>query len=643
MGKKWSIEDANKTYFVDNWGAGHFTINEAGHLCSVAKKNKKESVIDIYSVIRELKSQKIQLPVVIRFQDILRDQVKALNKNFRDVIDESNYEGRFYGVYPVKVNQMREVVEEVTEVGKSYDMGLEAGSKAELMSVLSLPLSERALTVLNGYKDEDYLRLAMLGCKLGRKMVVVIEKFTELDKLIRLSKEMKVCPIIGIRAKMNIKGRGRWADSSGEKAKFGLSIPEILKLIEVLKSEDMLDSLKLFHFHIGSQITDIRTVKDAIDEGGRIYSKLFQMGVPLEYFDVGGGLGIDYDGSRSTNDSSINYNVHEYATDVVYGLKQICDLEGVPHPNIVTESGRFITAHHSCVITNVIGKVDHSFTEYPTKKVTGEHILVTNIRDLLGELTEKNYQEIYNDALSIKEQCGHAFKLGILSLEERAKIESLYWSISKRVFEIVQDKDFIPEEMQHFDDLISDLYLCNFSVFQSAADSWAIDQLLPIMPIHRLDEKPSRYASIADITCDSDGKINRFIDRDEGLKNTIPLHRLEKDKDYYLGIFLTGAYQDVMGDMHNLFGRLNEVHVYSDSEDEDGFYIEEVIRGNSAAEVLCTMQYNPDYMAYHMKKTVDKKVAQGKIQPREGVRLVDFYEECLLGYTYLRNHKPRKS
>jgi len=636
MSKEWKVKDAIKEYFIDTWGEGHFGVNEKGNLCALTKKFKESIPIDILGVIEEMKAQKIQLPAVIRFQDILRAQVRTLNKNFRNVIDEANYEGRFSGVYPVKVNQMREVVEEIIDVGSPYDMGLEAGSKAELLGVLSLPVNDRSLTILNGYKDENYLRLALLGCKLGRKMVVVIEKFTELKKLLDLSEEMKIVPIIGLRSKMNIKGRGRWADSSGEKAKFGLTIAEIIKMVELLRNKKMLNHLKLFHFHIGSQITDIMTVKEAISEGGRIYSKLYKMGVPLEYFDVGGGLGIDYDGSRSTNDSSINYNVHEYATDVVYGLKQICDLEEVPHPNIVTESGRFITAHHSCVITNVIGKVDHSFSDFPSKKVTGEHILVSNIRNLLGDLSSENYQEISNEALSIKEQCGHAFKLGILSLEERAKIESLYWSITKKVFELLQGKDFIPEEMQSLESLISDLYLCNFSVFQSAADSWAIDQLLPIVPIHRLNEKPTRYATIGDITCDSDGKINRFIDREGGCKNTISLHKVNANEEYYVGIFLTGAYQDVMGDMHNLFGRLNEVHVYSDKEDEHGFYIEEVIRGNSAAEVLCTMQYNPDYMAYRMKKTVDKKVSQGKIQPREGVKLVDFYEECLLGYTYLK-------
>lgn len=633
MDNTWSREDNYRTYNLQNWGEGYFDIDENGNLAAIPDKGNHKIVIK--DIVKEMKAQGIKLPAVIRFHDILRHQVKLLNRSFRKIIEDANYQGRYFGVYPVKVNQMREVVEEILDAGQSFDYGLEAGSKPELMAVLAYNTNKNAMTILNGYKDEDYLRLALLGNKMGRKVVVVIEKFSELARLIKLSKEMNVKPMIGLRGRMAVEGHGRWKSSSGEKAKFGLSISEIIQAIQFCDEQGVKDAIKLFHFHVGSQISDIRTLKDAITEGGRIYAKLHKMGVNIQYFDVGGGLGIDYDGSRSDKESSMNYTVEEYATDIIWGLKQICDLEGVPHPNIVSESGRMITAHHSCVITNVIDQVNTCQTSFNTNKTTGENIIVENMRELEDNISPQNYQQFFNEAQQLKEDALNAFKLGILSLEERAKIETLYWKVMVRIRGILKNVEYIPEGLQTLEFDLAPQYLCNFSVFQSIADYWAIDQLLPVMPISRLNEAPTLNCSIADITCDSDGKMDRFIDREYGVTNSIPLHTLKDGEDYLIGIFLTGAYQDVMGDMHNLFGRLNEVHVYADAEDPAGFYIEEIIRGNNASSVLATMQYNPEYMAQKMKQLVNQEVVRGIIPPREGVRLVDFYEECLSNYTYL--------
>jgi len=530
---------------------------------------------------------------------------------------------------------MQEVVEEIVDAGKMYDYGLEAGSKSELMAVLALNNNRNALTILNGYKDRDYLRLALTGNKIGRKMIIVIEKFSEIMPVIELSEEMKVLPIIGLRGKMNVPGCGHWSGSSGERAKFGLTVSEILKTVELFRKYHLNDCIRLFHFHIGSQIPEIDSFKDAISEGGRIYARLVQMGVPIEYFDIGGGLGVDYDGSGSGNNSSTDYSITDYITHVVHEIKQLCDFEGVPHPNIVSESGRAITAHHSCVVTNVIGKVE-TYNEFNTKKTTGEHILVNRMREIEeGLYKEEHLLEIHSAAVRIKNEALKDFKQGLLSLEERAKAETLYGRILQRIKEKMLELEKIPADLKEIEKEVAPKYLCNFSVFQSAADSWALDQVLPIVPIHRLNEKPTKRCTIADITCDSDGKIEIFIEN-EGHRKTIPLHDLN-ETTYFIGIFLTGAYQDVMGDMHNLFGRLNEVHVFSDDADPSGFYIEEMIRGQSAAEVLSTMQYNPDYMAYSVKKYIDREVSRGKIQPRMGVTLSNFYKKCLKGYTYLNS------
>ena len=636
----WTRDDAEKTYHVTKWSDGFFDINNNGNLVINTKSCNKD--VELIEIIKEIKAMGITMPSVIRFHDILRSKVKMLNRTFRTVIDEAEYEGRFFGVYPIKVNQMREVVEEVIDAGSKYDYGLEAGSKPELLAVLAYNKNPNSLTILNGYKDTEYLKLAMIGTQLGKNIVIVLEKFSEVSKVIELSKEMKVKPTLGIRSKMSIEGMGRWSHSVGEKAKFGLTIPEILNAVDLLDEAGMKDCLKLFHFHIGSQIADIKTIKDAINEGGRIYAKLVNIGCSLEYFDAGGGLAVDYDGSRSAGDSSKNYSIKEYVEDIVYGLKQICNLEGVPHPNIVTESGRAITAHHSCVITNVVGEIDSTKAYYPTKKLTGEHILVTNMRALTeDQITLDNYRVAYNEANQLKEDSLNAFRLGILNLDENAKISALYWQIMKRVKNILEESSEQSEDLRALQEKMAPQYLCNFSVFQSAADLWAIDQILPVVPLTRLNEKPQNLGTIVDITCDSDGKINQFINAD-GIDSMVPLHDLRDEEEYYIGLFLTGAYQDVMGDMHNLFGRLNEIHVFCDPEDPSGFYIEEVIKGSSCSHVLSTMQYNPEYMDLKIKRMINQRVAQGKIAPRDGFKYSNFYDECLKNYTYLSSEKTEK-
>ncbi len=629
----WTKEEADSVYHISRWGDGYFDINDKGHLCVLPERTPDGPRIDIADVLAEMKAQGITFPIVVRFGDILRSAVVTLNETFKETIEEAEYQGRYIGVYPIKVNQMREVIEEILDAGAPYDYGIEAGSKPELLAALAMNDDLQALTVLNGFKDEDYLRLALLGRTLGRKVVVVIEQSYELPTLLRLAREMDVEPLIGVRAKMSAEGSGKWCDSGGEKSKFGLTTAEILQVVEMLKSEDRLGCLKLFHFHIGSQITDIKKIKEAVREGARIYAKLVKLGAPLEYFDVGGGLGIDYDGSQSKTNSSVNYKVRDYAADVVYITKETCDAERVAHPHIVSESGRAVTARHSCVITNVIDTIETAYTSYDTDG-TNASVMVANMREVLDLLTSENVQEMYNDALDMKRECLNAFRLGILSLEQRAVVETLFWRISKEIATMLPGMKFRPDNLYDIDAELALQYLCNFSVFQSAPDSWAIGQLLPVVPITKLNVRPEVFGTIVDITCDSDGRINDFIDINE-TKSLLPLHEFNAGDEYYIGLFLTGAYQDVIGDFHNLFGRLNEIHVFCDDADPTNFYVEEVIKGSASADVLDAMQYNPEAMAYTVKKQVDRRVAEGAINPRGGVRLVDFYEECLKAYTYL--------
>lgn len=634
--KKWTIADSEHLYRVKRWGAGYFEIGQNGNLHITPDPSNTDMRIDFKAVIDEIKQEGIQFPVVVRFHDILRSQVALLNQTFQKTLAEADYKGHYMGVYPIKVNQMREVVEEIVDAGAPFNYGLEAGSKAELLTVMALNTNTDSLTILNGYKDQEFMQLALLSRKLGRKTIVVIEKFSELTLLVKTAKELDIKPIVGIRSKMTVKGRGKWESSGGDRAKFGLTISEMINAARYLEEHGMADCLKLLHFHIGSQLTDIRAVKESITEGAMIYSELHRMGFELEYVDVGGGLGIDYDGSQSTNDSSRNYSMQEYVADIVYGMKQVCDLEDVPHPTLVSESGRAITAHHSCVVTQVVGEIKAHGSGIATEVGADEHVLVSDIREL-SEIVDQqnNLQEIFNDASQFKEQALNAFKLRVISLEELAKIETMYWQIMEKVQFRLKNAEFVPEEMQELDFALSSQYLCNFSVFQSAADTWAIDQVLPVVPLTRMNEKPAINCSLVDITCDSDGKLDQFIS-EQGISDIVPMHNLKPNEDYYLGLFLTGAYQDVMGDMHNLFGRLNEVHIFSHNDDPQGFYIEEVVNGSSVEDVLSIMQYHPSSMAKSVKKLIDGHVAQGQMKPREGVKWTDFYEDCLKGYTYLK-------
>lgn len=632
---KWSIDDAIHTYQIERWGEGFFTVNEKGELSVLPSKDPKGARISIAEVIDEMKKEGIQFPAVIRFHDILRDQIKILNETFNTMIAEANFTGKYYGVFPIKVNQLREVIEEVVDSGKDFNYGLEAGSKAELLTVLAYNENPNSLTILNGYKDREYMQLAALGTELGKNTVVVIEKLSELNLLLEVIDEMQIETRIGVRAKLGSKGAGKWAESAGDNAKFGLSITEILELLEILKSKNKLHLLELFHFHIGSQIPDIRTIKENITEGARIYTDLIKLGAPIKFFDAGGGVGLNYDGSRSNCPSSTNYSLEDYVGDVVYILKDICNDANVPHPNIVTETGRAVSAHHSCVVTNVFGQIELAkIKEVDTSKNEEDHLILRNMKQLHRDLNHSNYQDVYNDACILKEEAISAYKLGVLNLTERSLVETLYWNISRHIISMTENERYVPNEIKKLKYNLATKYLCNFSVFQSTPDSWAIEQILPVVPIKKLNLRPTKETTLADITCDSDGKIGNFLSP-EGHSQTLPLHEITPGEEYPIGLFLTGAYQDIMGDMHNLFGRLNEVHVYADDDDPTDFYIEEIIHGQSAAQVLSIMQYSPEQMCRKVKANIDQRIKEGKIKPRVGVKLNDFYEASLNGYTYL--------
>ncbi|MBI4411054.1 MAG: biosynthetic arginine decarboxylase [Deltaproteobacteria bacterium] len=635
----WSIAKAVEYYNIDGWGAGYFGVNNKGHLC-VWPYGQPGPSIDMLDVIDEIHDKKLSLPCVVRFQDILRSRVQTLNQTFAKHISEMDYTGKYFGVYPIKVNQMREVVEEILDAGRDSHFGLEAGSKGELLPVLAYNDDPEALTICNGYKDEDFMRLAMLGRKLGRRVIVVIEKLSELPLLLRVAEEMQVEPLIGFRAKLSTPGAGKWVSSSGDFAKFGLTAPEIIEAVKILKDRGKEDALKLFHFHAGSQLTDIRSIKEAVKEGARIYAKLRKMGFNIEFFDVGGGLGVDYEGSNTTSHSSVNYTLDEYASDVVHNIQQICKDEGVAEPHIVSESGRAITAHHSCVIMSVFGSIQLGEDENQLNGTDTEVVL--KMREVVAGLTPKNLQETFHDATALKEEALSMFKLGILGLEERAKIESLYWKLCRQIVQINSRRKRVPKDTAHLEVLIADQYLANFSLFQSAPDHWAFEQLFPVVPLERLDEQPLRESTIVDITCDSDGKIDQFIDQVTP-RSTLALHELRPGESYHVGMFLLGAYQDIMGDMHNLFGRVNEVHVFCDDEDPEDFYLEEVIPGDNIADVLCRLQYFPSELVKTVKKSVDERIKSGAIKPKEGMTLIEFYEQVIKSYTYLETGRPRQT
>jgi arginine decarboxylase len=633
----WNIQAARSLYNIDRWGAKYFDISDAGHV--VARPLQEAgAVVDITDVIGEAKGRGLKFPLLIRFQDILRHRVEAVNQAFRNAIAEFNYQGKYRGVFPVKVNQLREVVEEILDAGKPYNFGLEVGSKPEMFASLALLDQIGGLIICNGYKDTSFIKMAMLGLKLGKKVIMVVEKLEELHQIIAISRQVGVEPLIGIRVRLLSKGAGKWAESAGENAKFGLSTADLVCAMELLKAEKLDHCFKLLHFHIGSQVPDILTVKKAVQEASRFYAKLYKLGFALEYIDVGGGLGVDYDGSRSAFDSSTNYTLQEYANDIVYYIADICNAEQVPHPEIVSESGRALVAHHSVLIVEVFGAIAKARMGSSFTYGENEHALVKELLDIRKNLPKLNKLEAYHDALERKEDAHNMFTLGLLDLADKAKIESLYWEISEEVVQSFRGQAYVPEEIRLLENSLGDLYLCNFSVFQSLLDHWALGQLFPIMPVDRLNERPTRETTLADITCDSDGQVNKFIDLRD-VRDTLPLHALRTNgngtEPYYLGLFLMGAYQDIMGDLHNLFGRVNEVHVFLDSDEPAGYYVEEVIEGTTIVQALASVQYDENELKRQMKAQIDTAIKTDKLKPSEAMRLLDDYERGLRDYTYL--------
>ena len=634
----WNIDSARNLYNITRWGAKYFDINDAGHVVAKPLQDAGASV-DITDVIEEAKGRGLKFPLLIRFQDILRHRVEAINKAFQNSIAEFNFQGKYRGVFPIKVNQLREVVEEILDAGKPFNFGLEVGSKPELFAGLALQNQLGGLVICNGYKDAEFIKMALLGIKLGKRVIMVVEKLEELKQIICISKALGVEPLIGIRARLLSKGAGKWAESGGENAKFGLSTVELLTATEMLTAENLGHCLKLLHFHIGSQVPDILTVKKAVQEAARFYAKLVKMGFAIEFMDVGGGLGVDYDGSRSAFDSSTNYSLQEYTNDIVYYIADVCNAEKVPHPDIVSESGRAIVAHHSVLIVEVFGAIEKIRPGDAFKYGESEHPLVKELLDIKKNLAKLNKLEAFHDAQERKEDAHNMFTLGVMELPDKARIENLYWEISREVVESFKGQAYIPEEIRKLEDSLGDQYLCNFSVFQSLLDHWALGQLFPIMPVSRLNERPTREGTLVDITCDSDGAINKFIDLRD-VKDTLPLHQLNtngdgKQEPYYLGFFLMGAYQDIMGDLHNLFGRVNEVHVFLEPDEPTGYYIEEVIEGDTVIHSLTAVQYDENELKRQMKAQMDEAIKSDRMKPSEAMRLLDDYERGLKAYTYL--------
>jgi arginine decarboxylase len=633
MTETWDIPSAVALYNIDRWGSGYFNINAAGNVQVMPTQTYGEA-IDLMEVVSEARDRGMTFPLVIRFQDLLRHRVETINRAFQSAIVEANYQNVYKGVFPIKVNQLREVVEEIMDAGRPFSFGLEAGSKPELIAALALHRDPESLIICNGYKDPTFIKNALLGRKLGKQVIMVVEKLEEVRQIVQVSREMSVTPLIGLRLRLQSKSSGKWATSGGENAKFGLSTADLVSASNYLKNEGMADSLVLVHFHVGSQVPDIGVIKRAVREAARFYAKLSKMGHPLQFIDVGGGLGVDYDGSRTAFDSSMNYTLQEYARDVVYNIIDVCDSEKVPHPIIVSEGGRAIVAHHSVLVVESFGSIEKGSADLSLEPRELDPKLFHDMVETQKALTKQNRMEVLHDAQQMKEQCQSMFDLGLIDLESKAKIETIYWQIAQSVVELCRGMRYTPEEVKELETALGDQYLCNFSVFQSLLDHWALGQLFPIMPIHRLDEPPDRNGTLVDITCDSDGKVNRFIDLQD-VKETLPLHRIRPGEPYYLGFFLMGAYQDIMGDLHNLFGRVNEVHIFLDDDEDSGWYIEEVIEGSTVGSVLTMTQWDQPELIRLVKAQVDAAIKSNRLKPNEAMRVLSEYERGLKGYTYL--------
>ena len=628
--RKWRIEDSAELYNINGWGLNYFTINDKGHVAVTPRPDYAS--VDLKEVMDELQVRDITAPVLLRFPDILDTRIEKISNCFAQASKQYDYNANSYLIYPIKVNQIREVVEEIVSYGKKFNIGLEAGSKPELHAVLATNIAENALIICNGYKDESYIELALLAQKMGRRIFLVVEKLNELRLIADIAKRLKIRPNIGIRIKLSSSGSGKWEESGGDQSKFGVDSSELLEAIDILRRRDMTDCLKLIHFHIGSQITKIRRIKNALREATQFYVQLSKMGFSIEFIDIGGGLGVDYDGTRnSASESSMNYSIQEYANDAVSALVDVCIKNDLPKPNIITESGRSLSAHHSILVFEALETTHLPEWKDNEELEPGAHELARELYEIWDRLDQPRIFESWHDALQIREEALDLFSLGMLDLKTRAQIEKLFWSIAREVGDIASSMKHAPEELRKIARMLPDKYFCNFSLFQSLPDSWAIDQVFPIIPIARLDEKPQRTCTIQDITCDSDGKIANFI-TSSGLSSSLPIHVLRQGESYYIGVFLVGAYQEILGDMHNLFGDTNAVHI---NVYRDHYEIEQVIDGETVAEVLDYVQYNSKKLARNVETWVTASMKAGAISPEEGRDFLSTYRSGLYGYTYL--------
>ncbi len=625
----WKIEDSEELYRIEGWGQPYFSINAAGHV-TVSPKGDRGGSLDLFELVNALKQRNLGLPLLIRFSDILEDRIERLNACFAKAIARYNYPGVYRGVFPVKCNQQRHLVEDLVRFGKPHQFGLEAGSKPELMIALAVLDTPGALLICNGYKDQEYIETAMLAQRLGQTPIIVLEQVEEVDLVIEANRQLGIKPIVGVRAKLSTQGMGRWGTSSGDRAKFGLTIPEIIQAVDKLREANLLNSLQLLHFHIGSQISAINVIKDAIQEASRIYVELATLGADMKYLDVGGGLGVDYDGSQTNFYASKNYNMQNYANDIVAELKDTCAERSIPVPTLISESGRAIASHQSVLIFDVLSTSEIP-TDLPEEPKDTESPIITYLWETYQSINQENYQEFYHDATQFKEEAISRFNLGILSLTERAKAERLYWACCQKIIGIIRQQEYVPDELEDLEKIMASIYYVNLSVFQSAPDCWAIDQLFPIMPIHRLGEEPTQRGILADLTCDSDGKIDRFIDLRD-VKSVLELHTFKSAEPYYLGMFLNGAYQEIMGNLHNLFGDTNAVHIQLTPK---GYQIQHVVKGDTMSEVVSYVQYNSEDMVEKIRQRCEHALEENRITLTESQRLLQTYEQSLRRYTYL--------
>lgn len=643
----WTIEASEELYRITGWGEPYFSINAAGHV-TVSPLGDRGGSLDLYELVNALKLRNLNLPLLIRFSDILEDRIERLNAAFAKAIARYNYQGDYRGVFPVKCNQQRHLVEALVKFGKPYQFGLEAGSKPELMIALATLQTPGALLICNGYKDREYIEMAILAQQLGKIAIIVLEQIEEVPLVIEAGRKLGIRPIVGVRAKLSSKGIGRWGTSAGDRAKFGLTIPEILETVEQLRAADMLDSLQLLHYHIGSQISSIAVIKDAIREASQIYVELAKLGADMKYLDVGGGLGVDYDGSKTNFYASKNYNMQNYANDIVAEVKEACAERNLPCPTLISESGRAIASHQSVLVFNVLGTSDVPFGT-PDPLQEKEHLIIRNLYETYESINEENYQEAFHDAAQFKDEAISLFNFGYVSLPERARAERLYWACCEKILAIARQQEYVPDDLEDLEKIMASIYYINLSVFQSAPDSWAIDQLFPIMPIHRLDEEPTKRATLADLTCDSDGKIDQFIDLRD-VKHVLELHPLipkqggqnsaieqrspliEEYEPYYLGMFLNGAYQEIMGNLHNLFGDTNAVHITLTPK---GYQIDHVVKGDTMTEVLGYVQYDSEDMVESIRQQTEQAMQEKRITLQESQLLLQNYERSLSRYTYL--------